>query len=190
MTVSRRLVLGKSIAIAGSLISGCIGGQVTENRKASEKTTTYATSSCEMDDVKFDVPAPAKPAELTTETVETPVARIEKAYEDTLTITPELLPNVPREAELKQYSLRRANIEETSAEKFRVELIGVARYTVRKRNGEYVTTNGDNQSEGTTQKSTVAHHDAPIQVAEYRVTPDSIARVTGIGDLTGVLHCW
>lgn len=190
MKISRRRVLGTSTAIVSSLVAGCSGGQVTSNQTTSERTTARTTASCTLVDTDFEVPAPSKPAELTTETVETPVARIEKAYEDTLTITPELLPQVPREAKLKQYNLRRANIEKTSAGTFRVKLVGIARYTVIKRNGEYVTVSGENQSEGTTQRSTVVHHDAPIQVAEYRVTPDSISRRAGIGDLTGVLHCW
>lgn len=192
MEYSRRLVLGTSAAVIGSTLAGCSGRQTGENPRDSAQTSARTTPTCTTVETSFEMPSISKPADLTTKTVELPVARIERAYEDTLMITPELLPGVPEEAELNQYNLRRANIQETSAENFRVEVIGIARFTVRERNGKYVTstTHTDSQKTSTPQNITVTHHDAPIQVATYRVTARSIRRKSGIGDLTGTLYCW
>lgn len=196
MRVRRRFVLGSSVALLGSVVAGCSGTRGTETQTTptttNDTTITQTTPACTPVETGFEVPNPSRPTELTAETVETPTARIEKAYEDTLTVTPELLPDVPQGAELEQYALRRATIETVAEKIFQLKFIGIARYTVYERDGEYVTTttSDGNESDGTTQKLTVVHHDAPVHVATYRVTSESISRESGIGDLTGVLHCW
>lgn len=169
-----------------ALLSGLAGCATFDSGDRPESATTAETTrpptattgeSCTPVQTGFDVPPVSRPTVLGETDAVDAAYRIERAYQEWLSVDPADLSAVPTDAGPYDYSL-----VETLAETYTDD--GTVSVTVTAMVGYSVTTtDADGEPVETT-------YDRPVAVAVYEVSPTGVVRQSGVGDLTGQLRCW
>lgn len=147
----------------------------TETQAAPPEPTSAIP--CEPVATSFDVPDVEKPHPLSDVAAIAVCFRIEEAYQGSIDITIEDLPDVPDAEGPYDYALREELASATEMDDgYFVQIRAIVGYTV-----ERVNANG-------TVVGTAA--DQPVTVGVYEVSAREVVRIRGVGDLEGTVRCW
>jgi len=174
----RRCVL----AGIGSTISltGCLSGEPSPPESTSsdtpQVTTETPTEACSVVTTEFEKPAPTKPESLSAESASQVAYEVERAYQETLDVSPADFSEVRGHRE-NSFDYRLLDASSTELQSgYQVEVLGLVSWTEVRDDGNETTE--------------AIHYDRPLRVALYDVSPRWIHRRSGIRDLEGTILCW
>ncbi|SFR97634.1 hypothetical protein SAMN05216559_1888 [Halomicrobium zhouii] len=173
----RRLLagIGSTISLAGCLSSEPYPPDTTSSNTTQTATET-PTEACAAIATGFEKPALPKPESLSAEVAEQAGYEVERAYQETLDVSPANFSEVRGHRENSfDYRLLEAPSTELQSS-YQVEVLGLVSWTEDRKVGNETTE--------------TIHYDRPLRVALYEVTERRVQRRSGIGDLAGTVLCW
>lgn len=176
--MNRRHVLG---LLGTSLpIAGCTSSEPGTPDSAStgtpEAATATPTETCTEVETDFEKPSLSKPESLSAESAKQAAFQIEKAYQETIDISPDDFTEVRGHRE-NSFDYRLLDSSSTELQSgYQVEVRALVSWTEVRETGN--------------ETAQETHYDRPLRVAMYEVTNQWVHRRSGVGDLEGTILCW